>query len=46
MSNVIEQAKSRIKGQKLKLVMPEGDDARIEAAARQVLGVTETLFSG
>ena len=34
MTNVIEQAKSRIKGQKLKLVMPEGDDARIDAAAQ------------
>lgn len=34
MTHVIEQAKSRIKGQKLKLVMPEGDDARIDAAAQ------------
>ncbi len=34
MQTVIDQAKLRIKGQKLKLVMPEGDDARIlEAAA-------------
>ena len=34
MQNVIEQAKLRIKGRKLNLVMPEGDDARIlEAAA-------------
>ncbi len=34
MQNVIDQAKLRIKGRKLKLVMPEGDDARIlEVAA-------------
>ncbi len=33
MSDVIEQARARIKGQKLKLVMPEGDDGRIMAAA-------------
>lgn len=34
MENVIAQAKRRIKGKKLKLVMPEGSDARIlEAAA-------------
>ncbi|MBG1231216.1 phosphate acyltransferase [Aestuariivirga litoralis] len=31
--NVIEQAKARIKGQNLRLVMPEGDDARIAEAA-------------
>jgi phosphate acetyltransferase len=33
MSDVIEQARARIKGQKLKLVMPEGDDGRIMTAA-------------
>ncbi len=33
MRDVIEQARGRIKGQKLKLVMPEGDDGRILAAA-------------
>lgn len=33
MQNVIDQAKLRIKGQKLKLVMPEGGDARIVDAA-------------
>ena len=33
MQNVIDQAKQRIKGQKLKLVMPEGGDARIVEAA-------------
>ena len=34
MSNVIDEAKAKIKGQKLKLVMPEGDDSRIQAAAK------------
>ena len=33
MQNVIDQAKQRIKGQKLRLVMPEGGDARIVEAA-------------
>jgi phosphate acetyltransferase len=34
MSNVIDEAKAKIKGQNLKLVMPEGDDPRIKAAAK------------
>ncbi len=34
MSNVIDEAKAKIKGQKIKLVMPEGDDPRIKAAAK------------
>jgi phosphate acetyltransferase len=33
MSDVIKQARALIKGQKLKLVMPEGEDGRIVAAA-------------
>ncbi len=32
--SVIEEAKAKIKGRGLKLVMPEGDDARIAEAAR------------
>ena len=31
--SVIDEAKAKIKGRGLKLVMPEGDDARIRAAA-------------
>jgi len=34
MSNVIDEAKAKIKGQKFKLVMTEGDDPRIKAAAK------------
>jgi phosphate acetyltransferase len=34
MSNVIDEAKAKIKGQNLTLVMPEGDDPRIQAAAK------------
>jgi phosphate acetyltransferase len=34
MSSVIDEAKAKIKGQNLKLVMPEGDDPRIKAAAK------------
>ena len=34
MHNVIDEAKAKIKGQNLKLVMPEGDDPRIQAAAK------------
>jgi phosphate acetyltransferase len=37
MGNVIDEAKAKIKGQNLKLVMPEVDDPRIQAAAR-ILG--------
>ena len=37
MQNVIDQAKQRIKGQRLKLVMPEGNDPRIVAAAAILL---------
>ncbi len=33
--NVIDEAKAKIKGRKLKLVMPEGEDERIRAAARR-----------
>lgn len=34
MSNAIDEAKAKIKGQNLKLVMPEADDPRIQAAAK------------
>jgi len=34
--SVIEEAKAKIKGRNLKLVMPEGDDARIAAAAARL----------
>jgi len=34
--NAIGEAKARIKGGKLKIVMPEGEDERIRAAARQL----------
>jgi phosphate acetyltransferase len=34
MRKVIDEAKAKIKGQRLKLVMPEGDDPRIVEAAR------------
>jgi phosphate acetyltransferase len=34
MTNVIDEAKAKIKGQRLKLVMPEGEDPRIVEAAR------------
>jgi phosphate acetyltransferase len=34
MRNVIDEAKAKIKGQRLKLVMPEADDPRIVEAAR------------
>ena len=34
MSNVIDEAKAKIKGQKFRLVMPEGDDPRLKAAAK------------
>lgn len=34
MSNVIDEAKAKIKGQNLKLVMPESGDPRIQAAAQ------------
>ena len=37
MQNVIDQAKQRIKGRKLMLVMPEGGDARIVEAAAILL---------
>ena len=37
MQNVIDQAKQRIKGQRLKLVMPEGNDPRIVEAAAILL---------
>ena len=34
MNNAIDEAKAKIKGRGLTLVMPEGDDPRIQAAAR------------
>jgi phosphotransacetylase len=34
--SVIEEAKAKIKGQRLILVMPEGDDPRIQAAAAKL----------
>ena len=34
MNNVIEEAKAKIRGQGLKLVMPEGADPRVQAAAK------------
>ena len=34
MNSVIDEAKAKIKGRGLKLVMPEGDDPRIQAAAK------------
>ena len=36
MSNAIDEAKAKIKGQNLKLVMPEADDPRIQAAAKSL----------
>ena len=36
--SVIDEAKAKIKGRKLSLVMPEGEDARIGAAAARFLG--------
>lgn len=36
MTRVIEEAKARIKGRGLRLVMPEGDDERIRLAAEQL----------
>jgi phosphate acetyltransferase len=35
--NVIDEAKAKIKGKGLKLVMPEGEDERIRAAARRLV---------
>lgn len=37
MTDVIEQAKAKIKGQGLKLVMPEGQDKRIQEAAQLLI---------
>lgn len=34
--NVIDEAKAKIRGCKLRIVMPEGDDERIKAAAEQM----------
>ena len=36
MNNAIDEAKAKIKGRGLTLVMPEGDDPRIQAAARML----------
>ena len=48
MQDVIGQAKARIKGQKLKLVMPEGEDARVREAASilQSDGLAEVIVFG
>ena len=35
--SVIDEAKAKIKGRKLRLVMPEGEDERIRAAAQRLL---------
>ena len=42
--SVIDEAKAKIKGRALKLVMPEGDDARIAAAA-EPFGKIDALFN-
>ncbi|PZF77654.1 phosphate acetyltransferase [Aestuariivirga litoralis] len=46
--SVIDEAKAKIKGRGLKLVMPEGEDARIQAAARRFRseGLAEPLVFG
>ena len=48
MIDVIKQSSQQIKGQKLKLVMPEGGDARIVAAARilREADLAETIVFG
>jgi phosphate acetyltransferase len=48
MPDVIGHAKARIKGQKLKLVMPEGEDARVREAASilQSDGLAEVIVFG
>ena len=48
MQDVIGQAKARIKGQNLKLVMPEGEDARVREAAGilQSEGLAEVVIFG
>jgi phosphate acetyltransferase len=48
MLDVIGQAKARIKGQNLKLVMPEGEDARVREAATilQSEGLAEVIVFG
>jgi phosphate acetyltransferase len=49
MTNVIDEAKAKIKGQRLKLVMPEGGDHRIIAAAKALTGqglAEPIVFSG
>jgi phosphate acetyltransferase len=46
--SVIEEAKDKIKGRGLKLVMPEADDARITEAARKLTaeGLAEVILFG
>ena len=46
--SVIDEAKARIEGRKLKLVMPEGEDERIRAAAGKLrdLGLADPLVFG
>lgn len=46
--NVIDEAKAKIKGRGLKLVMPEGEDARIQEAARllRAEGLAEPVVFG
>jgi phosphate acetyltransferase len=46
--SVIEEAKGKIKGRGLKLVMPEADDARITEAARKLTaeGLAEVILFG
>lgn len=46
--SVIDEAKAKIKGRRLKLAMPEGEDARIREAAAQLLdeGLAEPVVFG
>lgn len=46
--SVIEEAKAKIKGRGLKLVMPEADDSRISEAARKIEaeGLAEVILFG
>ena len=46
--SVIDEAKARIEGRKLKLVMPEGEDERIRAAAGKLrdLGLADPVVFG
>ena len=46
--SVIDEAKAKIKGRGLKLVMPEGEDARIQQAAARLKseGLAEPIVFG